>query len=59
MKELEEYRSIVCQKIFAIQDELKSIKERHPDKATELTNMLKYTNSMLKIGSEVVPPTKK
>jgi hypothetical protein len=51
---IEQYRKSLCDKIYLIQEELKKIKEKYPDKATELANMIKFTNSMLKIGAEVV-----
>jgi hypothetical protein len=53
---LEQYRKVLCDKIYLIQDELNKIKDKYPDKAIELTNMIKYTNGMLKIASAVVPP---
>jgi hypothetical protein len=58
MQALEQYRKALCDKIYVIQDELKKIKDKYPEKANELINMIKYTNGMLKIGAEVVPPKK-
>lgn len=57
LREVEQYRGAVCDKLYAILDELNTIRQKHPDKTNELTSMSKYIQKMLEIGSQLKPKT--